>query len=188
MSDNIKDYIKVKNVISVDVCNSLIEDISKEPWNMHQWTSYGDVVPQKDSSTELSVQAASPEHNKIVMPYIISSLQEYIYSFTEYSASKNWFKYGCNVRFNRYDVNTSMKIHYDHITSLFDGERKGIPVLSIVGLLNDDYKGGDFVFFKDHKVNLTAGDIMVFPSNFMYPHRVEEVTQGTRYSFVCWAW
>ena len=81
-----------------------------------------------------------------------------------------------------------MKIHYDHITSLFDGERRGIPVLSVVGLLNDNYQGGEFVLFKDHKIELKVGDILVFPSNFMYPHRVDQITKGTRYSFVSWAW
>jgi predicted 2-oxoglutarate/Fe(II)-dependent dioxygenase YbiX len=81
-----------------------------------------------------------------------------------------------------------MKTHHDHIQSLFDGERKGIPVLSIVGLLNDDFDGGEFVFFDEHKVNLKKGDILIFPSIFIFPHRVAKVTKGTRYSFVSWAW
>jgi len=188
MSDSIRNYIKLRNYISPDVCGSLVEAISKEKWNMHQWTYHNDIAAPGDTSTELSVQAASEVHNHIVMPYIINALQDYIHSFPDYIASRDWFKYGCNVRFNRYDTNTLMKMHFDHITSLFDGERKGIPVLSVVGLLNNDYEGGEFIFFKDYKIELKVGDIMVFPSNFIYPHRVDQITKGTRYSFVSWAW
>ena len=38
------------------------------------------------------------------------------------------------------------------------------------------------------KINLTKGDIIVFPSNFMFPHRVEPVTKGNRYSYISWVW
>ena len=69
---------------------------------------------------------------------------------------------------------------------MFD-ERKGIPILSVLGVLNDDYEGGEFVLI-DEKINLSKGDIIVFPSNFMYPHKVEPVTKGTRYSYISWIW
>ena len=36
-------------------------------------------------------------------------------------------------------------------------------------------------------VPVETGDILLFPSNFMYPHEVRETTKGTRYSFVSWA-
>jgi predicted 2-oxoglutarate/Fe(II)-dependent dioxygenase YbiX len=71
---------------------------------------------------------------------------------------------------------------------MFDGTIKGIPVLSILGALNDDYEGGELVFWESEKINLKAGEVMIFPSNFMYPHRVDEVKSGTRYSFVSWVW
>jgi predicted 2-oxoglutarate/Fe(II)-dependent dioxygenase YbiX len=81
-----------------------------------------------------------------------------------------------------------MNEHCDHIKDLFIGEVRGIPILSVLGALNNDYKGGELVFFQDQIVELKQGDLMVFPSVFMYPHRVETVTEGTRYSFVSWAW
>ena len=70
---------------------------------------------------------------------------------------------------------------------MFDGERKGIPILSVLGVLNDDYEGGEFVLI-DEKIDLSKGDIIIFPSNFMYPHKVEPVTKGTRYSYISWIW
>ena len=81
-----------------------------------------------------------------------------------------------------------MKEHCDHIHTVFDGTRKGIPVLSIVGALNDNYEGGDFIMWETEKIKLPQGSIMIFPSNFMYPHKVTPVTSGTRYSYVSWTY
>jgi predicted 2-oxoglutarate/Fe(II)-dependent dioxygenase YbiX len=63
---------------------------------------------------------------------------------------------------------------------------KGIPILSVVGLLNDNYGGGEFMI-RGKEVKLIRGDILIFPSNFIYPHEVKDITKGIRYSFVSWA-
>ena len=36
------------------------------------------------------------------------------------------------------------------------------------------------------RLKLSAGSIVFFPSNFMYPHSIEPITKGTRYSIVAW--
>ena len=79
-----------------------------------------------------------------------------------------------------------MRPHIDHIHDLFYGKTKGIPVVSIIGCLNDGFEGAD-VILCNNKIELKKGDILLFPSNFMYPHEVTECTKGTRYSFVSWA-
>ncbi len=71
---------------------------------------------------------------------------------------------------------------------IIDGERKGIPTLTILGGLNGGYDGRDLIFWQDTPITLKAGEIMIFPSNFLYPHRVDMVTKGTRYSYVSWTW
>lgn len=81
-----------------------------------------------------------------------------------------------------------MKLHCDHIHDMFDGNIKGVPILSIVGVLNDNYLGGDFIMWEDTKIELQAGDILLFPSNFLFPHKVLDVTKGKRYSFVSWVY
>lgn len=54
-------------------------------------------------------------------------------------------------------------------------------------ILNDDFEGGEFAFFdKELKYKLDKGDALMFPSNFMYPHEVMPVTNGTRYSIITW--
>jgi predicted 2-oxoglutarate/Fe(II)-dependent dioxygenase YbiX len=99
----------------------------------------------------------------------------------------SWQGYSA-VRFNKYETNTKMALHKDHIHSLFDGDKKGIPILSILIALNDNYDGGEFVLFDDYEIKLKTGDVLIFPSVFLYPHKVEPVKTGTRYTAISWTW
>lgn len=195
MLEHIKDYIFVKNLIPAEICNNLIKDIAvRNPWEKHKWQNYG-VIKERPTfpPTELDVAESFPDQNEILYPYVGESLKSYEELIKTNNSFDNFVSncglhMACPVRFNRYTVNTLMKSHHDHIHSLFDGERKGIPTLSIVGVLNDDFEGGGFFFFNDYEVKLKQGDILIFPSLFMYPHRVDKVKSGVRYSFVSWAW
>ena len=55
--------------------------------------------------------------------------------------NKSKFLNICPPRLNRYSKGQGIANHTDHISSLFENWQ-GIPVLSLVGLFNDDYKGG----------------------------------------------
>lgn len=53
--------------------------------------------------------------------------------------------------------------------------------------LNDDYLGGEFGFFsREILIRSAVGSAIVFPSNFMFPHEILPVTEGTRYSIITW--
>lgn len=53
--------------------------------------------------------------------------------------------------------------------------------------LNDDFEGGGFAFFNnEYHHQLKKGSVLMFPSNFMFPHEVLPVTKGTRYSIITW--
>lgn len=58
-------------------------------------------------------------------------------------------------------------------------------VVSLVAYPNDNYEGGE-LYFRLQNLNIKpkAGDLFVFPSNFMYPHRAMPVHSGTKYSIV----
>ena len=57
-----------------------------------------------------------------------------------------------------------------------------------VSLLNDNYQGGEFIMFDDYEIKFKAGDLLIFPSVFLYPHLVKPVTKGIRYAFVSWCY
>ena len=52
--------------------------------------------------------------------------------------------------------------------------------------INDDYEGGDMLFWREHKLDKHKNSIHVYPSSLVYPHEVTKVTSGTRYSVVVW--
>lgn len=58
-------------------------------------------------------------------------------------------------------------------------------VVSLVGYLNDDYEGGEITFpAHDVTVKPEKGDLVIFPSNYMFMHRAMPVTSGVKYSVV----
>ena len=74
-----------------------------------------------------------------------------------------------------------------HIDNFTDSSRH----LSIILNLNDNYEGGDLIFTDQKekeikRLKLGKGSVVFFPSNFMYPHKIEPITKGTRYSVVAW--
>ena len=68
-----------------------------------------------------------------------------------------------------------------------DSFKKQQRSVSCSFLLNDDYEGGEFAFF-DREIIIKGGkgSIVMFPSNFMFPHEVMPVISGTRYSIITW--
>ena len=72
------------------------------------------------------------------------------------------------IRFNRYGGGQIMRQHHDHIHSLFDGNEKGIPVLSFILNLNDNYRGADLYFWEDHVVHLVKVILLCFLLYFYF--------------------
>jgi len=75
--------------------------------------------------------------------------------------------------------------HVDHFAD--------IPrTMSCILLLNNDYEGGNLCFRNPNgsgewEVEVKPNRMIIWPSNFLYPHTVKPVTKGTRYSVVAWA-
>ena len=60
-------------------------------------------------------------------------------------------------------------------------------ILSISFILNDNYDGGNFIFFDEkYKIEKKKGMAVVFPSNFCFPHAVTPVTNGDRHAIITW--
>jgi len=187
MDRNIESYVKVFNVLDKEKCALTVKLLDEKEKEFEMHTFYDSFTGQTRSyEHELSVSFSNIETKQYVMDTIYSTIAKYIETIKA-PYFNGWNGY-TEVRFNRYHTDTQMREHCDHIHSMFDGERKGIPILSIVGVLNEDYEGGEFIMWQDTEIKLKTGDILIFPSVFLYPHKVNLVTKGTRYSFVSWTW
>jgi len=86
-----------------------------------------------------------------------------------YWEASNYVRYGPGQHFQE---------HHDHGYSYN-------CVVSLVAYPNDDYEGGELNFrLQNVTAKARAGDVFIFPSNFMYPHRAMPVKSGTKYSIV----
>jgi len=177
------DLVKVyPKIIPNSTCKFIMKNSDSIQWRTHKWSNYSKVVDSRSVDTEFVTSSAGNMIKLQLNPVINECLDNY-------KTDNKFVTYGySNPKLNRYDVGTKMLPHYDHIYTTFDGNIRGIPILSIVGLLNDDFEGGEFVFWNDEVIKLVAGDILVFPSLFAYPHQVKTITKGSRYSFVSWAY
>jgi len=188
--DHVSDYIMIQNLIPTQLCRSLIRESSlpESKWSKHSWYSYGRDDLHSMPEKELDIIFSTQDQFKLLENYLVTALQNYQkkYSKEKDKVGTAWIHHISQVRFNKYKIETKMRTHVDHIHNLFDGKLKGIPIISIVGLLNDNYEGGAFMCL-EKEIKLVRGDILLFPSNFMYPHEVKEITKGIRYSFVSWA-
>jgi hypothetical protein len=186
---NLLDYVKVyPNFLSKKLCKQAILELKHIHWEKHRYHNPLKVGTQTISyDDDLFVNQNPIKSGDAINKKIWLALEKYVVKDINFPWFNGWQGYTL-ARFNRYDAQTLMRIHCDHIHTLFEGEKRGIPVLSIVGTLNDDYEGGEFLMFGEHKIDLPAGSIVVFPSNFLYPHEVTPIKTGVRYSYVSWTW
>ena len=90
-----------------------------------------------------------------------------------------------NIDILKYNLSDKYNYHWDHF--------KDIPrTISCILILNNDYEGGNLCFKEpqgknEFSIENKVARLIMWPSNFLYPHCVKPVTKGTRYSVVSWA-
>lgn len=178
-------YIMVMgDFLTEEECNNGISELENKIWKKHEYHNVKD-DSYHTYDDDLEVILEDSQIHRIVMNKLYNAIGTYISHYNTYMDT--WKGYS-PVRFNRYSVGQNMKPHVDHIRTIFGGDMKGVPILTCVGLLNDDFEGGEFLVLNDINLKMKRGDLVVFPSTFLYPHEVKTVTEGKRYSFVSWVY
>ena len=90
-----------------------------------------------------------------------------------------------NIEILKYNPGGHYKFHVDH-------SQKIPRTFSCIFLVNENYKGGELCFKYPNADKITTIEkkenrMIIWPSNFLYPHCVKPVTEGERYSVVAWA-
>jgi hypothetical protein len=126
-------------------------------------------IENDKSQTSLNLQSLWQDLYDVKLPAVQDYSRMYNINNLKYWEAFNFIKYGPEQHF---------KEHHDH------GYSYNCTV-SLVAYPNDDYEGGELFFrLQNLKVKAEAGDLFIFPSNFMYPHQAMPVTAGTKYSIV----
>jgi len=95
------------------------------------------------------------------------------------------YKHISNIEILKYENTGFYTWHTDHFAEF-------PRTMSCVLLLNNDYEGGNLCFRNpdgsgEWEVEVKPNRMIIWPSNFLYPHTVKPVTKGKRYSVVAWA-
>jgi|TARA_A100001391_G_scaffold157570_1_gene115848 predicted 2-oxoglutarate/Fe(II)-dependent dioxygenase YbiX len=178
--DHLEAIVEIKNIISKDFINKII------PLTNHKAKDYLKIGIglRKEYRNVKGYQLNFTTPTNVFYWNFIKKEIERIYTF--YKAK---FPKMSSVKINQIDLlkytpGGKYEIHTDHYTST-------PRHLSIIINLNDTYEGGDLIFTDQQnkeikRLKLDKGSIVFFPSNFMYPHSIQPITKGTRYSIVAW--
>ncbi len=188
MKKHLQDYVSTIQVFNEDVCNNIIQELETANWKTHTFYSHrnGHSKPVSNGKDLDNSFDQIPSH-KMIMDSIWRALDKYIVKDLRFPWFPGWEGF-TNLKFNRYSNDQHMAEHCDHIHDMFEGEIRGIPILTVLGSLNNDYEGGEFIMFEDQQYTFKAGEVIIFPSNFLYPHKVMPVTKGTRYTYISWVY
>jgi predicted 2-oxoglutarate/Fe(II)-dependent dioxygenase YbiX len=187
---DIFDYVMVNQFFTNEECESIISDLETGEWINHTWTQQNEngelaKIDKKDFLVQFN-----HKHNEFFFRCLEEYIKKYINNINLKFSMNGWQPLECGnwvaPRYNKFPKGSFIENHHDHIHSLFDGIRKGIPILSIVGVLNE-FEGGEFIL-SGEKIELQPGSAVIFPSTFMYPHQILSVESDHRYSFVTWGY
>lgn len=175
--------IEIPNIVSDELCSSLVNEFAESnEWNFGFMDGKVDTYTRNCKTISLSSvntiqknSAIRAKLDKDVFGCISSAIQIYNTKFEECTLQQD-----DGYALLQYSVGEYIKKHVDTGTN-------AVRTVSCSLGLNDEYTGGEFYFPNlDKKIKLAKGSILLFPSNFMYPHEILEVTSGTRYSIITW--
>lgn len=185
MQNKVEDYILVlRNIIPSDLCDTILDYYG----NSDIWTPAGvgrEGNPNKNIRNCDTIEISQPfvmqgikERVKIdaeMFKCAAKCLEEYNKTF-EHSAVTEDTGYEL-LRYNK------GQFYEEHVDTFLQAPR----LISCSFHLNGNYEGGEFGFFnRNKKIKAGKGDVVMFPSTFMYPHEIMPVVKGTRYSIITW--
>lgn len=173
---------------NLNIANRL-EEVASDANNNYNYAEamvgYGIKMPEYRDCFDLKFKKTDIEHDQSEPSLKLQSLwgdvhHRKLQAVKDYTKRYNVgeLRYWEALNFVKYGPNQHFQEHTDHGFSYN-------CVVSMVGYVNDDYDGGEISFrMQGLKIKPKAGDLFVFPSNFMYPHRAMPVHSGTKYSIV----
>lgn len=186
----IKNFIKIyDDVIPLEVISNLIKFANLSEFKESK------IGGNSESKTDFNIRRAyvfplSYLNNSISNVHWFNLLYHY------FKKNLNQYQFDCNILDYSYKSIFDIEIlkyentgfytwHVDHFAT--------VPrTMSCILLLNNDYEGGNLCFrnpdgSEEWEIEVKPGRMIIWPSNFLYPHTVKPVTKGIRYSVVAWA-
>jgi Rps23 Pro-64 3,4-dihydroxylase Tpa1-like proline 4-hydroxylase len=179
------DYIKVyEDILDSELCQKLIEEFTDDEWVPSGLGAEGIVnfnirnCKLIDMSLDKFIERNKKTRKELdekVFVCASKAITKYIEEFPELE-----IKSDTGYTLLKYEEGG---FYVQHVDSYKEQPR----TISCSFCLNDDYEGGEFAFFdRAIKYKPKKGSVIMFPSNFMFPHEIMPVERGTRYSIITW--
>jgi hypothetical protein len=169
----------------VERLEQVIDDKSNYYNYMEAMVGYGMKMPDYRDCYDFKYKKTDIAHDKSEASQKLQQLWQDLYdrkvaAVKDYARKFNVgeLRYWEAMNFVKYGPGQHFQEHTDHGYSYN-------CVVSLVAYPNDDYVGGELEFrLQGLKVKPRAGDLFIFPSNYMYPHKSLPVESGTKHSIV----
>jgi predicted 2-oxoglutarate/Fe(II)-dependent dioxygenase YbiX len=186
----LSDYIVViRGIISKEKCREIIDLYAASPdWGWASTTNGIELSHRKVQEVRISdpgVKQRSPQHSAMdgeVFRIMAKAKDTYLKTLSERRGVKHLPQISSDEGYVllHYKEGYYFKEHCDHGTGM-------TRVMTCTLNLSDDHDGGLFRFLRgEFDVRLNAGDAVLFPSSFLFPHEVTEITRGERHAIVTW--
>jgi hypothetical protein len=179
------------NAISEPLCKYIIETLennlngkTRYTWQGAKVTEADDVLEEarkcvdfKLSSTSLGEITTENAELKQMHELAFNSIHPNVQDYGAYwGVGVNFYE---AFNFVKYDgPGTHFKIHADHGPAY-------VTTVSVVAYLNEDYEGGEIYFPRfDLTIKPKTGDIVIFPSTYVYEHASNDMISGKKYCIV----
>ena len=180
---NLKDYIFQQSLFTNEFCDLVVNEFSQENFlrNNHcnsnktrflgEFLLTNEIINRKNSYTRKKI--LSEINNNIIL-----SIEDYMnhLNINHLPLSEH-----TGIQFRK-------MLEGDHYLE-HDDDKAGLSYnkITISISLNDSYEGGHLNFFNDtFTIKHKKGDIVMFPSSFLFPHSVSKVEKGIRYQLITW--
>jgi len=183
------DYIKIyHNKLDHTICDTIVNEYQDcNDWIPGCVGEHSKIIDYTKrncdviSITQDNIISKNPSIRKDIDTCLYNTINK---SFNEYLLN---FPAGC-LNISADTGYTLLRYKKDqYITQHVDASTDISRIISCSIGINSGYTGGEFSFFdRQLKFPLDKGDILFFPSNFLYPHEVLPVTSGVRYSILTW--
>jgi hypothetical protein len=183
---SLSDFLSFERAgLNPEFCHTYREEFSKSNfWEVSK------VFPEDAKSIRVS-EGLACSADKVIMenPGIRSQLDSQMFDFVtnainfyrENVSNFVTFEKDDGYQLLRYSPGSHFRNHVDDSTD----RRRTLSV--VVGMSDpSEYEGGVLVFQHGQEFKLGMGDVVIFPSCFLYEHGVTDVLSGTRYSLVTW--
>ena len=180
---------RINKLVPRNTCQKIIEIFEKYPELNVTEHSYKVKTKKKEMDDYTCLNLSRIENPNEDILYALDEAKKYISimiaNYVLYIKSKKISPTFCDrlikssnsIRILKYEKGQSIKDHSD-----VGGNIRASCTLN----LNEDYEGGEFIFFEGQiKEVFKTGDAMLFPAEPIWIHGTEPITKGVRYSINC---